>query len=935
VDGTGNRTCDGNIKSITTPDLVPPVISSFTSDKTETSWNWTLSWTASDNATAAGSIFYRIYQKISNNPLDKASTSDSVLAAQGGTTSKANLQGPINTNTYIHYLLEAQDSDGNKTTRHLTLASNNRMTLTSVRSTEGPLTGNNTLVLVGDGFKPNATVSVGASNCSSVEIISRKHILCNAPPAASESTLAVTVQNPDGSSAILADSYHYCDPNVPNSCNNICNRPLDWDNNFAAGTGITAADPFIICTAAHLNNLRNQPYGRYYALGENIDLAGLSFAPITNGTNQEFRGNIKGNNYIIANWSYDNINADFVGLFKILNYSDVRDLGLINFQVRGRSYAGTLAGGVGTVSYNGDSVFGADYITLDGIFTTGSVIAADAYAGGIIGRCHGNAFNMMSFASVTGRRFVGGIFGRKIWGASNLEYNGTVLATGNSNQCYTGGIAGYWSASSYSISNAKSSGSVTCSDDAGQGAQFTGGLIGQLASGTLDQISSTATVSGRNYVGGLLGESNSTTITNADFAGAVTGRYYTGGLFGQLAYGSVTNCSNSGVVVAAVPVQVPPVTGSDTAGGVAGRIYGTSSTQRALIKNCVNLKTVTSPFRAGGLVGYGDHLEINSSSTAGDVTAVGYAGGMVGEMRRSLIVDSYATGNVASPNGDYAGGLVGTAWSDSDGSTITRAQASGLVVGRNYVGGLAGYYRGEITASTASGNVTGNAEVGGLVGYLENGNATRVNNLQQNKANGNVSGDTRCGGMIGRIRSYAFIKQNAATGATNCPTYTGGLIAQLEGDNVTVTQSLATGSVTGNTNVGGFLGLAFRNNSHNVSISDSYARGHVKGNDNVGGFAGQVGDIIQKVYASGRVEKVSSETNLGGLVGTLWNPDGPRDAPYSYWDKQASGRSTSKAGVGKNTSEMLGSSLYSNWDATVWSYSSQDYPRLIWELPAP
>jgi hypothetical protein len=266
---------------------------------------------------------------------------------------------------------------------------------------------------------------------------------------------------------------------------------------------------------------------------------------------------------------------------------------------------------------------------------------------------------------------------------------------------------------------------------------------------------------------------------------------------------------------------------------------------------------------------------------------------------------------------------------------MTRVQASGVVVGRNNVGGLAGYYRGEITGSTASGEVTGNAEVGGLVGFLENGNVTRVNNLQQNRATGNVIGDTRCGGMLGRVRSHALIRQNAASGSTTCPTYTGGLIAQIEGDNVTITQSLATGNVTGNTNVGGFLGLAFRNNSHNVSITDCYARGEVKGNDNVGGFAGQVGDIMQKVYASGRVDKVSSETNLGGLLGNLWNPDGPRDAPYSYWDKQASGRATSKAGIGKNTSEMLGSSLYSNWDATIWSYSSQDYPRFLWELPVP
>jgi hypothetical protein len=481
----------------------------------------------------------------------------------------------------------------------------------------------------------------------------------------------------------------------------------------------------------------------------------------------------------------------------------------------------------------------------------------------------------------------------------------------------------------------KSAGTVTCTDDAGQGAQHTAGLIGYLHSGSLDQASSSATVTGRNFVGGLVGEAYATTVTNASYTGSVTGRYYAGGLFGQLTYSSVSDCDNNGTVVAAVPILVPPVTDSHTAGGITGRIYGNSSTQRALIKNCVNMKSVTSPLRAGGLIGYGDNFEINSSSSAGDVTAVGQTGGLVGEMRRGLIVDSYATGNVTSAGGDYAGGLVGAGWADSDGSTITRAQASGIVIGRNNVGGLAGYYRGEITGSTASGSVEGNAEIGGLIGFLENGNSNRANNVQQNKATGKVKGDTRCGGLIGRVRAYALIRQNAASGAVECSTYTGGLIAQIEGAEVTVTQSLALGSVTGNTNVGGFLGLAFRNNSHNVSITDSYARGNVKGNDSVGGFAGQVGDIVQRVYASGRVDKDASETNIGGLIGNLWNPDGPRDAPYSYWDKQASGRSTSKAGIGKNTSEMLGPSLYTNWDATVWSYTSQDYPRLIWELPAP
>lgn len=936
VDASGNRNCDGNVKSILTPDLVPPVIGSFTSSKTDADWSWSLNWTATDNATAAPSMFYRIYAKQSANAVDKATKLDDLIHAQAGVLTATNLQGPINTNTYIHYLLVAEDADQNQVSKTLTVYSNNLMSLASVRSTEGVIGGGNRLVLVGDGFKTNVTVSVGASNCSSLQLISRKHILCTAP-AGSVGDVNVTVSNPDGSSAMLSNAYHYCDANVSGSCTNICNRPSAWGGSFAKGAGMTLADPYIICSASHLNNLRSQVAGRFYALGANIDLNGLSFNPITNPGATDFQGTILGNNYIISNFSYTDINSDFVGLFKILNFADIRDLGLINFTLSGRNYVGALAGAAGIYGTNGDWVYGPDRLSFDGIFSTGTVSSTDAYAGGIMGRVHGNTFNMMSFANVSGRRFIGGLFGRKIYGASNLEYSGTVLATGNSSECYAGGIAGHWSADSFSMSALKSSGSVTCRDDANLNAQFTGGLIGQLYKGSADQISSTASVTGRTFVGGLIGEAYwGPAITNASFAGSVTGRYAVGGILGQLNQGSVTNCTNDGLVSVVVPTLVPAVTGADTGGGIIGRLYGASSTQRGLIKDCVNLKAVSSPNTAGGMIGYGDNLEINHSSSAGDVTATGgLAGGLVGQMRRGLIVDSFATGNVSTSTADYAGGLVGAAWADSDGSTITNSRASGSVTGHDRLGGLIGYYRGEVTGSSASGAVTGNAELGGLIGFIENANTTRNNNLQSNSSSSSVTGDTHCGGLYGRLRNYSLIKNSYATGTISCPTRAGGVVALIEGDFITIQKSMSRSKVTGNSGIGGFVGYATKNNANNVTITDCYARGNVKGNDNVGGFAGIIGDVVQRIYATGRVEKVSSETNFGGLIGNLWNPDGPRDAPNSFWDLQSTSRSSSKAGVGKNTSEMLGSSLYSNWDASIWSYSAQDYPRLLWELPSP
>jgi hypothetical protein len=76
---------------------------------------------------------------------------------------------------------------------------------------------------------------------------------------------------------------------------------------------------------------------------------------------------------------------------------------------------------------------------------------------------------------------------------------------------------------------------------------------------------------------------------------------------------------------------------------------------------------------------------------------------------------SYASGSVTSTD-DYVGGLVGL----SRRSDVFASYASGAVVGLDDVGGLAGYFSGQIVQSYSVGSVlaTGDdAEVGGFLGY--------------------------------------------------------------------------------------------------------------------------------------------------------------------------------------------------------------------------
>jgi hypothetical protein len=87
----------------------------------------------------------------------------------------------------------------------------------------------------------------------------------------------------------------------------------------------------------------------------------------------------------------------------------------------------------------------------------------------------------------------------------------------------------------------------------------------------------------------------------------------------------------------------------------------------------------------------------------------------------------------------------------------------------------------------------------------------------------------------------------------------GGLVGLNEINSV-VTQSTATGSVSGITNVGGLVG-----NNVQGTISQSIATGTVDGITNVGGLVGNnVQGTISQSTASGTVD---GTTNVGSLVG--------------------------------------------------------------------
>jgi len=116
-----------------------------------------------------------------------------------------------------------------------------------------------------------------------------------------------------------------------------------------------------------------------------------------------------------------------------------------------------------------------------------------------------------------------------------------------------------------------------------------------------------------------------------------------------------------------------------------------------------------------------------------------------------------------------------------------------------------------------------------------------------------------------------------------------------------------------------------------VSISNSYATGIVSGTYFVGGLVGFNFDnsesSISNSYATGRV---SGSIWVGGLVG--WNG---KHIPisHSYWDVETSGQTRSDGGIGKTTAEMKKEATFVSWDfVNIWGIKEDiTYPYLQWE----
>ena len=658
-----------------------------------------------------------------------------------------------------------------------------------------------------------------------------------------------------------------------------------------------------------------------YELTADLDLASAGdsvtgWAPIGGASNAftaTFDGGALG--FTVSNLTI-NSSLDRVGLFGETGPGSViRNVTLEDVNVTGHIGAGALVGrnagsiidssATGAVSGTEDTGGLVGAILHPGSFIVGSTAgvqvtgrAAGLFIGGLAGFNKGLIIDSHATGDVTGFKWVGGLVGSNNGGGGVNRISGSTAGGAVTGTDLVGGLVGW---NNGPIIDSHATGDVN-------GRNWVGGLVGSNSgAGGVNRISgSTAggAVTGTGSpVGGLVGWNNGP-ISSSHATGDVSGSSYVGGLVGENSGAGGVNRISGSTAAGAVTSD------NSRVGGLVGQNNGPISSSHAT-------GTVVVTQSVGGLVGsnYDDDAwnglrvglnAIGGSTAGGAVTGTGnWVGGLVG-WNNGPISDSHATGTRVSGSGQV-GGLVGTNENQTANgfNTISRSTASAAVTGTgNWVGGLVGNNNGPISSSHATGDVDGNAYVGGLVGdntgpisdshargsvqgLHESGGLVGWNfsPITDSSASGDVgdaatAGQT-LGGLIGLNSGGGAVTRSNATGDVASTSDTiGGLVGRNED---TITESAASGAVTGSDWVGGLVGWnGLINNTH--SISASRASGNVTGSGQAaGGLVGRNAGTISASYATGTVTGVVS---VGGLVGRLL---GAIVAAYASGDVSGSG----------------------------------------------
>jgi hypothetical protein len=608
-----------------------------------------------------------------------------------------------------------------------------------------------------------------------------------------------------------------------------------------------------------MNNLDSTSPG-YQQLASPTANGGKGWQPIGNG--DRFTGSFDGQGYEIRDLYINRLDANHVGLFGFVDDEGViQDIGVVNATVTGQASVGGLVGFTrGTVSNS---------------YSTGNVMGQGAI-GGLVGwNIEGTVRNSHSSGSVTGHSSVGGLVG--------YDLKGTV-------------------------SNSYATGNVT-------GSSEVGGFVGRNSEGTVSNSYSTGSVTGNSSVGGLLGLNDEGNVSNSHYNNdevLINGENIItiGALFDEDFEEWLANSK-----FLDVDERLSEESGyyviSDITDFKQLLAFGQDDALKFKLANDIDLDTEPGfyiPYLAGEFDGNG-HKISNLSFNFDFVSNVG----LFGYLTNNGKVTDLAAEKVNITGYCYVGGLVG--WNIE--GTVSNSYSTGSVIGGGMVAGLVGMNsEGIVSNSYSTSNVTGGGFVGGLVGINYKGT------VSDSHSNNSVAGWFIVGGLVGM--NDGTVRKSYSSGSVTSDGDVGGLVG-TNGEG-TISYSYSTSSVTcSGPCVGGLVG---RSDGYSSTMSNSYSTGSVTGNSSVGGLVGLIVEgNVSKSYSTGNVTGV---TDVGGLIG---ENEGEGTISNSFWDTQTSGQTTSDGGTGKTTAQMQDIATFSGaaWNIIAVALNETN-PTYIWNI---
>ncbi len=540
--------------------------------------------------------------------------------------------------------------------------------------------------------------------------------------------------------------------------------------------------------------------------------------------------------------------------------------------------------------------------------------------------------------SITGNNYVGGLVGCNSGLVSYSHATGTIKGLDS-----IGGLAGY---NANTVEKSYSKGTVTSTGTTG----YVGGLVGYNDGGFVDQCYASTTISGYNYIGGLLGYNSYGTIYDSYSMGSVkrTGNNpEIGGFIGYNYDGQIMSCYSL------TKVDDYFISNNGFLGGIGGSPF--------IVGNFWDI------FTSGQFNSFGEGLgAIEGKDSSFFFVKSTFSGWdfnnkwwMIESGTRPMLRMEWSTKvrnshqlqmMVMDTSADYV--LANDIdCSNTDSYLDDIWDSAGFVpVGTNamrFSGSLdaCGY---SITDLYINRPATDDV---GLFGYIDGQTGGGVvKNVEI--VNADITGYGRVGTLVA-WNYFGFVSNSFATGTVSGNFNVGGLAGVNQG---MITNTYANVAVQGDYRVGGLVGL------NNGDLYTSYSIGNVAGNSIVGGLIGSNSLSVFNSYSWGDVTRLTeTAVTFGGFVGLNFSnisncysigmviyaeAADPADKGFAgqvsdgmmsgnFWDTESSLQSTNAAGgaTGKTTAEMKAKSTFVNWDFDIVWHIWEDvtYPLLQWQ----